>query len=400
MLTSSIRENIIANFGFNKPIGETKIVVAMSGGVDSSVVAAILNDIGYQVIGITLQLYDQGNNVKSKKSCCAGQDIYDAKEAAALIDIPHYVFDYESNFRQEVIDDFVDSYLLGRTPIPCVRCNQTVKFRDLLHISKQLHADALATGHYVRRSVNHDGEPVMLRAKDDNKDQSYFLFATTKEQLEYLRFPLGDFDKDFTRELASYYGLNIAQKPDSQDICFVPDGDYAKLIAKLRPDSINPGDILHKASREILGHHDGIVNYTIGQRKGLGISWHEPLYVVEINPELNQVIVGNIDDLLCSGYVIKELNWLGNKQLGDSAINATQVMVKTRSTALPKPAYIHTMLEQQNEQANIASDIQHRSAVIYFEQPENSTSAGQACVLYDDNDNLLGGGWIHGKVGD
>ena len=280
------------SLGLDKAPGDTRVVVAMSGGVDSSVTAAMLADEGYDVVGITLQLYDHGTAIEKRGACCAGQDIYDARRVAEMMDFPHYVLDYESRFRDSVIDDFADSYLMGETPIPCVRCNQTVKFRDLLETAQDLEGDVLATGHYIDRRVEADGTPALYRAFDGGKDQSYFLFATTREQLDFLRFPLGAWPKSRTRELAQKLGLAVADKPDSQDICFVPDGDYARVVRKVRPQADQPGEIVHLDGR-VLGEHQGIIGYTIGQRKGLGIGGlAEPLYVVRLDPAARQVIVG------------------------------------------------------------------------------------------------------------
>ena len=280
------------SLGLNKAPGDTRVVVAMSGGVDSSVTAAMLKAEGYDVVGITLQLYDHGAAIEKRGACCAGQDIYDARRVAEMMDFPHYVLDYESRFRDSVIDDFADSYLKGETPIPCVRCNQTVKFRDLLETAQDLEGDVLATGHYIERRMEDDGTPSLYRAFDGGKDQSYFLFATTPEQLDFLRFPLGAWPKSKTRELALELGLAIADKPDSQDICFVPDGDYARVVRKVRPEADQPGEIVHMDGR-VLGEHQGIIGYTIGQRKGLGIGGlSEPLYVVKLDAEARHVIVG------------------------------------------------------------------------------------------------------------
>ena len=290
------------------PTKGTTIVVAMSGGVDSSTAAALLHEAGYNVIGITLQLYDYGMAIGKKGACCAGQDIYDAKMVATKLGIPHYVLDYESRFRDTVIDDFVDSYVRGETPLPCVRCNQSVKFVDLVKMSKELGADALVTGHYVRRIDQKDG-PELHMGMDPKKDQSYFLFSTTKEQLSYIYFPLGSMTKDETRKHALRFGLKVADKPDSQDICFVPEGSYANLVKKLRPGSAIPGKIMHIDGFEV-GRHGGIINYTIGQRKGLGIASPNPLYVNKIDPEQNIVYVGPLESLNRTEFRVKNLNWL------------------------------------------------------------------------------------------
>lgn len=360
----------------HKSRADTKIVVAMSGGVDSSVVAAKLKGEGYDVVGITLQLYDHGLALEKKGACCAGQDIYDASKAAETIGIPHYVLNYESLFKESVMDDFAESYLRGETPIPCVRCNQSVKFRDLYKVAKDLNADALATGHYIQRKEGSDG-PELHQAIDKTKDQSYFLFATTKEQLEYLHFPLGGNDKTTTRTLAKQYGLEIADKPDSQDICFVPNGNYASVIEKLRPGALDPGKIIHIDGTE-LGEHDGIINFTIGQRKGLKIAWHEPLYVIKIDPDTHQVIVGPDTALNSQTITIKDINWLGHNTLNKDGQNVT---VKLRSTH--KGAHA-TLYPHDND---------NRQLVVKLHTPERAITPGQACVIYD-NERVLGGGWI------
>jgi tRNA-uridine 2-sulfurtransferase len=358
----------------NKPISDTKIVVAMSGGVDSSTVAALLHHEGYQVIGITLQLYDLGVTLEKKGACCAGQDIYDAKNVADKLGFPHYVLNYESLFKQEVIEDFADSYLRGETPIPCVKCNQTVKFKDLLQTAKDLGADAMATGHYVQHIKGEFGSELHCGA-DIKKDQSYFLFATTKEQLSFTYFPLGGFSKEETRALARKYDLEIADKPDSQDICFVPNGSYANLIEKLRPNALDSGDIVDM-SGNILGRHNGIINYTIGQRKGIGIAHESPLYVVKLDAAKKQVIVGYESDLHKSRFLIKEINWLGRDEDYKEAVEVT---VKLRSTHMPKLAKIYP---QDNN-----------SAIIELLSSEKAITPGQACVFYN-NSQVLGGGWI------
>jgi tRNA-specific 2-thiouridylase len=358
----------------SKPIAETTVVVAMSGGVDSSTVAAALHEMGYKVIGITLQLYDHGVAIEKKGACCAGQDIHDARQVAERIGIPHYVLNYESLFKQSVMDDFADSYLRGETPIPCVKCNQSVKFRDLFKVAKDLGADALATGHYVqRRDAN--GIPQLHRGQDKLKDQSYFLFATTKEQLDFLHFPLGGLSKDETRALARKYNLIVADKPDSQDICFVPDGSYAKVIERLRPGALDKGEIVH-TDGTVLGEHQGIIHYTIGQRKGLGIAWHEPLYVVKLEPESRRVIVGSKEELAQESFTIKEVNWLG-----DEAIlpEGKEVFVKLRS--LHKGAYATLYPANDN------------TVTVKLHTPDISVTPGQACVFYEES-RVLGGGWI------
>jgi tRNA-specific 2-thiouridylase len=348
------------------------IVVAMSGGVDSSTVAAMLHEQGHNVIGITLQLYDHGMVLQKKGACCAGQDIYDAKMVASKLGFPHYVLDYESTFRQSVIDDFVDSYTNGETPLPCVRCNQSVKFKDLLKVAKELGADALATGHYVRR-IEADSGPELHCGVDKNKDQSYFLFSTTNQQLSYLQFPLGEFSKDETRSLAQKYGLEIANKPDSQDICFVPDGNYRDLIKKIKPDAAKSGKFVHVDGYE-LGEHEGIVGYTVGQRRGLGIAHGEPIYVTRIDPVTNTVYLGPESALLKSSFILKDVNWLG-----DSTPRDLEVKVKIRSASPGSLARI-TMRNDQTMEVSL------------FER-EKAVTPGQACVLYDGS-RVLGGGWI------
>lgn len=355
-----------------KPPAETKVVVAMSGGVDSSTVAVMLHKAGYNVIGVTLQLYDYGMTVGKKGACCAGQDIYDAKTIADKFGFAHYVLDYESIFKQEVIDDFADSYLRGETPIPCVKCNQSVKFRDLFKVAKDLNADALVTGHYVQR-IDNDNIAQMHMAHDKNKDQSYFLFATTQEQLNFLHFPLGGFTKEKTRQLAEEYEIPIFNKPDSQDICFVPNGDYASIVQKLRPGAIDEGDIVHIDGR-VLGKHNGIINFTIGQRRGLHIGgMEEPIYVIKIDADKKQVLVGPESALESTSFNIRDVNWLGNKPNEE-----IEVQVKIRSTRPPVPAKVRATAA---------------GAEVKLLMPEKAVSPGQACVIYD-GERLLGGGWI------
>ena len=361
------------SLGLPKPPEQTRVVVAMSGGVDSSVVAAMLKEQGYEVIGITLQLYDHAQAVQRKGACCAGQDIHDARRVAERINIPHYVLNYEDRFKQSVVDDFVETYLAGQTPIPCVTCNQTVKFRDLLDTAQDLQADVLATGHYVQR-VERDGHAHMLQGADPGKDQSYFLFATTQEQLDYLRFPLGGMHKQQTRALAEKYGLAVSDKPDSQDICFVPDGDYASVIKRLRPDALQPGDIV-TLDGTVVGQHEGIIHYTIGQRRGLGIAAAEPLYVVRIDSARSQVVVGSRSALAMTQFYIRDVNWL------DGALpdQPRDVMIKCRSAQQPRPAQF--MPEPGG------------GGRIILPVAQDSIAPGQACVMYDDA-RVLGGGWI------
>lgn len=388
------------SLGFDKTPAETRVVVAMSGGVDSSVVAALLKDQGYDVVGITLQLYDHGaatkvcdtsstnsagavapsgaeRMAKTSKTCCAGADIYDAKTVAAKINIPHYVLDYESAFRESVMDDFADSYLKGETPIPCVRCNQKVKFRDLLIAAKNLGADCLATGHYVQRVITNN-HAELQRAVDPARDQSYFLFATTQEQLDYLRFPLGHLPtKEATRALAAQYELVVADKPDSQDICFVPQGKYVDVVAKMRPGAIEPGDIV-LADGTVLGRHEGIIHYTIGQRKGLNLQQRsgearDPLFVIGLNAAKKQVIVGHHHALAVTTIDLKETNFLSSLIPHSSSLT-----VRYRSSMEPVPATL---------------TVNGDSARLQFTDPQFGIAPGQACVVYDGM-RVIGGGWI------
>ena len=369
----------VNSLGFAKPPADTRVVAAMSGGVDSSVVAAMLKAQGYDVIGITLQLYDHGAAIEKKGACCAGQDIHDARNVSDQIGIPHYVLDYESKFREQVMEDFADTYLAGSTPIPCIRCNQTVKFSDLLKTARDLGADCLATGHYIRRTDGEDG-PELHRAADASRDQSYFLFATTAEQLDYLRFPLGDLPKTQVRELADQFNLPVASKPDSQDICFVPEGSYANVVEKLRPGAGRGGEIVHLDGR-VLGEHNGVIHYTIGQRRGLGVATGDPLYVVKIDAPKRRVIVGPREALMTSGLLLEEPNWIGDGTLEAAANSDAPVLVRVRSTRPPVPARIGW------------SD---GVPAIWFDDPEEGVARGQAAVLYDaaGSTRILGGGFI------
>ena len=367
---------MINSLGINKSKKDTKIVVAMSGGVDSSVVAGLIKEEGYDVTGITLKLYDDPKSSKDGRQCCAGQDILDAKRVSEKIGIKHKILFYQKKFKSEVIDSFIDSYAVGETPIPCVQCNQTVKFRDLFKYAKDLNADALVTGHYVSR-INQNGLANMYRAKDQKRDQSYFLFSTSQEQLNYLRFPLGEIDKSETRSIAQKLKLNVANKPDSQDICFVPNGDYSAVIKKFRPESFKPGKILDIFGNQV-GEHEGIINYTIGQRKGIKISSEKPLYVVNINADNNTIIVGNKESLEIREIELRNLNLLGNKKDFENIIN-----IKVRSTGSLLKAKI--MISGSNAKIEILDS-------------ETGVSPGQACVFYskdDIGDKVLGGGWIH-----
>ena len=368
--------NELNSIGLNKKPSDTTIVVAMSGGVDSSTVAGMMKKEGYNVIGITLKLYDDSKQVAESKQCCSGQDIMDAKRVANKLDIEHKILYYQNKFKQGVIDNFVESYLKGETPIPCVQCNQTVKFRDLFEFSKELKADALVTGHYVK-SITTKSQTNMYKALDDNRDQSYFLFNTTREQLNYLRFPLGGLMKNETREIAKKLELNVAEKPDSQDICFVPNGDYSSVIRKFRPDSFKKGNIKNLDGK-VIGVHDGIINFTIGQRKGIKVSDKEALYVIKIDSEMNEIIVGSKEKLGRTLILLKDINLLANESEFDE-----DIFVKVRSTGKLLKAKI-----------NLKSN---KLAEVKLKIPEDGISPGQACVFYN-KDNLgykvLGGGWI------
>jgi tRNA-uridine 2-sulfurtransferase len=370
--------------GDPRPRSEIRVVAAMSGGVDSSVTAALLAFAGYDVVGVTLQLYDHGAALKKQGACCAGQDIHDARRVAEALGIAHYVLDYESRFRQQVMEDFADTYLKGATPIPCVRCNQTVKFKDLLETARDLGADAMATGHYIRRTLDARGVAHLGRAADPDRDQSYFLFATTREQLDFLRFPLGGMRKADVRRAAAALGLQVAAKPDSQDICFVPAGNYAEIVQKLRPGASTPGDIVHVDGR-VLGRHDGVIRYTIGQRRGLGVAAGEPLFVVKIDAANARVIVGPREALATHALSIGESNWLGEGSLEAACAEGRPALARVRSTRAPVPG---RMALVEGEPGFV------------FDQPEEGVAPGQACVLYaaPDAQTVLGGGFITATV--
>ena len=374
-----MKDTALNSLGFAKAPADTRVVVAMSGGVDSSVVAAMLKDEGYDVVGVTLQLYDHGAALAKKGACCAGQDIHDARRVAEAMGFPHYVLDYENMFREAVIEEFADAYLAGATPVPCIRCNERVKFKDLLATAKDLDADCMATGHYIQRKLGPAG-PELHCAADANRDQSYFLFSTTPDQLAFLRFPLGHLpSKAETRALAAKYGLSVADKPDSQDICFVPNGNYASVIEKLRPGAADPGEIVDLAGN-VLGPHRGVIHYTIGQRRGLGIGGTgDPLYVIRLDSETRQVIVGPKEALATRTVPVREINWLG-----DAAFDSRpewHLKVKVRSTRPPREA--------------ILRPTGPTTAEVELLSPEDGVSAGQACVFYaPEGSRIFGGGWI------
>jgi tRNA-specific 2-thiouridylase len=390
------------------------VVVAMSGGVDSSVTAALLAQNGFDVVGVTLQLYDHGAAVNKPGACCAGQDIHDARRVADNVGFPHYVLDYESRFRNAVMEDFADTYLAGATPIPCVRCNQTVKFADLKRVAEDLGADCLATGHYVQRIEGPDG-PELHRAADASRDQTYFLFATTRDQLDYLRFPLGGMPKSEVRALAAELGLRVAEKPDSQDICFVPNGRYQDVVQKLRPGAIEPGEIVHVDGR-VLGRHDGVINFTVGQRRGIGVATGEPLFVVKLDAANKRVIVGPREALGVSRIALKDVNWIGERVADVSELDGREILVRVRSTRPPVPARlrISSPIDGGGGRAT-GEDVappsvgslrspnappqagEQTSWSLALATPEHGVAPGQAAVFYDTSSTrVLGGGWIAG----
>ena len=373
------KDMLLNSLGFAKPVCDTRVVVAMSGGVDSSVVAALLSDQGYDVVGVTLQLYDHGAALEKKNACCAGIDIHDARRVADKLGFPHYVLDYENLFKEAVIDEFAQSYLAGATPVPCIRCNERIKFKDLLQTARDLDADCMATGHYIQRKMGTNGAELHCAA-DINKDQSYFLFSTTQEQLDFLRFPLGHLkSKGHTRNLAKKYGLSVADKPDSQDICFVPDGDYASVIEKLHPKAADEGNIVH-VDGQVMGRHEGVIRYTVGQRRGLRIGGlDKPLYVISLDVEEKTVVVGPKELLKTRLVPLSEINWLGSSAL--LIDQELQLSVKLRSTSPPREAILRPSSNEKGE--------------IELLNPEESVAPGQACVFYETGGTrILGGGWI------
>jgi tRNA-specific 2-thiouridylase len=381
----SLQPPVLDSLHLKSSPAATRVVVAMSGGVDSSVVAALLKKEGYDVVGITLQLYDHGEAVGRKGACCAGQDIQDARRVAERLQIPHYVLDYESRFARAVMGEFADSYLKGETPVPCVACNQKIKFHDLLETAAGLGAAALATGHYVRSKPGAEGWE-LYRAADKERDQSYFLFATTREQLDFLRFPLGGLDKEVTRALARDFGLAVADKSDSQDICFVPTGRYTQVIERLRPGAVEAGNIVHVDGR-VLGRHNGIINYTIGQRKGIGVPAQEPLYVLKLDAQAREVVVGPREALRTREIRLRDVNWLGDEPLVDFVASGEEILARIRSSGPLQPARL--LIEEEGIKVELA-------------RGEDGVSPGQACVFYaadGGGERLLGGGWIKSASG-
>jgi tRNA-specific 2-thiouridylase len=380
--SAAYRNGMLNSLGLPSRPQDTRVVVAMSGGVDSSVTAALLKAEGYEVIGVTLQLYDHGAATHRKGACCAGQDIYDARAVAERIGIPHYVLDYEQRFKEAVIDRFAQSYIGGETPVPCVDCNMSIKFQDLLGTARELGADVLATGHYVASRALPSAGRALYRAREEERDQSYFLFGTTREQLDVLRFPLGERSKAETRELARRFELSVADKHDSQDICFVPSGRYADVIERLKPGAAEPGEIVDLGGK-VLGHHGGIINFTIGQRKGLGVATGEPLYVVRLDSERRRVIVGPREALHTRSILLRDVNWIGQGALEQAlAAGGMEVFVKVRSTRPPRPAWVRPSA---------------RGYEVELVDGEHGVSPGQACVFYDAAEGqarVLGGGFI------
>jgi tRNA-specific 2-thiouridylase len=378
---ASMTGTMLNSLGLEGRPQDTRIVVAMSGGVDSSATAALLKSEGYDVVGITLQLYDHGTATHRKGACCAGRDIHDARDVAERLGIPHYVLDYESRFRESVIDNFADSYASGETPVPCIECNRSIKFRDLLATARELGASALATGHYVASRSLADGSRALVCAADADRDQSYFLFATTREQLDFLRFPLGDMTKPQTRELARRFGLSVADKQDSQDICFVPTGRYTDIISRLRPNAVLPGDIVDLDGR-VIGGHQGIVHFTVGQRRGLGIASSAPFYVVRLEAASRRVVVGPREALRMDRIVLRDVNWIGDGALDRAVGEGLEIFVRVRSTRAPQPAWLR------------AADGGYEVELVAGEE---GVSPGQACVFYDapsGQARVLGGGFI------
>jgi tRNA-uridine 2-sulfurtransferase len=381
-----MRVATLNSLGIEGKPSDTRVVVAMSGGVDSSVTAALLADAGYDVVGITLQLYDHGAAMHRKGACCAGRDIHDARAVAERIGIPHYVLDYESRFKEAVIDRFADSYVAGETPVPCLECNQAIKFRDLLETARELGASVLATGHYVASRSLPAGGRALYRAREAERDQSYFLFATTPAQLDLLRFPLGDRTKAETRELARHFGLSVAEKADSQDICFVPSGHYANVIERLRPGAAAPGEIVDVDGR-VLGRHDGIIHFTVGQRRGLGVATGSPLYVIRLDARSRRVVVGPREALRTSRIRLREVNWLGDGTIEQAMRGHPELHVKVRSTRPPQPAWLRGGADGGIDVELVGN--------------EDGVSPGQACVFYDAAEGqarVLGGGIIAGTI--
>lgn len=378
------RDDVVAGLDVPGEPGTTRVAVAMSGGVDSSVVAGLLKHAGYDVVGVTLQLYDHGAMTSRKNACCAGQDIHDARRVSELLGIPHYVLDYEERFRNAVINSFADDYVSGKTPIPCVVCNQKIKFKDLLNMVRDIDAQALATGHYIRSRRGECGME-LYRPVDEERDQSHFLFSTTREQLSFLRFPLGGYSKQETRAFAQAMGLSVAEKPDSQDICFVPSGRYASLIEKLRPDAVKPGEIVHMDGR-VLGRHAGIVHFTVGQRRGIGVAASEPLYVLRLDVDRQRVVVGPRSALRVARLWLRDVNWLGDMSLADAGADGFSLFVRLRSSGEFRPATLRFF-----------PDLSEESVCVDLHSGDEGVACGQACVFYSDCGGparVLGGGWI------